>query len=80
MTLVITPTISLMQDQINELEKLGISAVYLGSAQTDPSAESKALGAESNASLVFVSPEWLFSEKGNYMKIQTLTSAKKIGL
>ena len=32
-TLVITPTISLMQDQTSELEKLGISAVYFGSAQ-----------------------------------------------
>ena len=35
-TLVITPTISLMQDQTNELQKLGIPATYLGSAQLDP--------------------------------------------
>ena len=80
LTLVITPTISLMQDQTNELEKLGISAVYLGSAQTDPSVESKALSAESNTSLVFVSPEWLFNDKGNYLKIQALTGTNKIGL
>ena len=69
-----------MQDQTSELEKLGISAVCLGSAQTDPNAESKALGLESNVSLVFVSPQWLFSDKGNYMKIQPLTGTKKVGL
>ena len=69
LTLVITPTISLMQDQTNEMEKLGISAIYLGSAQVDPSSESKALCAESNTSVVFVSPEWLYSDKNNYLKI-----------
>ena len=66
---VITPTISLMQDQTNELEKLGISAVYLGSAQINPSAESKALCAESDTLVVLVSPEWLFSDKNNYLKV-----------
>ena len=40
-----------------ELEKLGISAVYFGSAQIDLSSESKALCAESNTLVVFVSPE-----------------------
>ena len=59
-TLVITPTISLMQDQTNELEKRGIPATYLGSAQLDPNAESEALSADSNNLLLFVSPEWLF--------------------
>lgn len=44
------------QDQINELEKLGISAVYFGSAQINPSAESKALCAESDALVVLLSP------------------------
>jgi len=65
-------------DQTSELEKLGISAVYLGSAQTDPNAESKVLGPESNVSIVLVSPEWLFNGKSNYMKIQSLTGAKKL--
>ena len=56
-TLVIMPTISLMQDQIRELEKFGISVIYFGSAQMDPNSESKALCAESNTLVVFVSPE-----------------------
>ena len=80
LTLVITPTISLMQDQTNELEKLGISAVYLGSAQIDPNAESKALCAESNVLVVFVSPEWLFSDKNNHIKIQALSDSNRLGL
>ena len=46
-----------MQDQTSELEKLGISAVYFGSAQIDPNSESKALCAESNTLVIFVSPE-----------------------
>lgn len=35
----ITPTISLMQDQTHELHKVGIKATYLGSAQFAPNAE-----------------------------------------
>ena len=80
LTLVITPTISLMQDQTNELEKLGISAMYFGSAQMDPSAESKALCTGSTTLVVFVSPEWLFSDKNNYVKIQELNSSNRLGL
>ena len=38
-TLVITPTISLMHDQTRELQSKGIDAVFLGSAQTDPDAD-----------------------------------------
>ena len=80
LTLVITPTISLMQDQTNELEKLGILSVYLGSAQIDPTSESKAFCAESNTSVVFVSPEWLFSDKLNYVKVKALNGSSRLGL
>ena len=41
-TLVITPTISLMHDQTRELQTKGIDAVFLGSAQTDPDADTRA--------------------------------------
>ena len=74
-TLVITPTISLMQDQTSELEKLGISAAYFGSPQIDPNSESKALCAESNTLVIFFSLEWLFSDKHNYLKIQALNDS-----
>ena len=56
-TLVITPTISLMQDQTHELTAKGINAVFLGSAQTDPLAEIKAFNSDTPASVIYVSPE-----------------------
>ena len=56
-TAVITPTISLMQDQTYELTQKGISAVYLGSAQVDPHAEDKVFQENSAVSVFFVSLE-----------------------
>ena len=54
-TLVITPTISLMQDQSIHLQEQGIDAVYLGSAQTDPLAEQRAFSDDCrNGRLIFV--------------------------
>ena len=52
MALVITQTISLLQDQTHELENLSISAIYLGSAQTDPNAEKKVFNAGSTVAVV----------------------------
>lgn len=70
-SLVITPTISLMQDQTYELQKNNISAMYLGSAQIDPCAESKVFSPDSNVLLLFVSPEWLFgNDDKNLLKVQ----------
>ena len=59
---------------------MGISAVYFGSAQIDPNSESKALCAELNTLVIFVSPEWLFSDKHNYLKIQALNDNNQLGL
>ena len=59
-TLVITPTISLMQDQTLELNSKGIKATFLGSAQSDPLAETKAFDFANPAPIIYVSPEWLF--------------------
>ena len=42
-TIIVTPTISLMQDQVFELQGKGIPAVYLGSAQLCKHAEEKAM-------------------------------------
>ena len=39
--IVVTPTISLMQDQVRNLEQKGIKAIYLGSAQLDKTAEDR---------------------------------------
>lgn len=57
--LVITPTISLMQDHVNNCEKHGIKAVFLGSAQLDHHTESEVVSGESDAKVVLVTPEWI---------------------
>lgn len=54
---VVSPLISLMRDQCAALEQMGVRATLLGSAQTDPQAERRALAGE--ASLIFVCPESL---------------------
>lgn len=75
LTLVITPTISLMQDQTHELSKKGISAIYLGSAQFDVHAEEMVFSPNSDVSVLFVSPEWLFGgNDGNLKKVQKVCS------
>ena len=60
LTLVITPTVSLMQNQTHELSKLGVNATYLGSSQFDPHAESKVFSQSSDVSVLCAGPEWLF--------------------
>ena len=57
--IVVTPMISLMQDQVANLEEKGIKAVYLGSAQLDVSVEDHALSPGSDVNLIFVTPEWI---------------------
>lgn len=81
LTLVITPTVSLMQDQTHELGKLGINAEYLGSSQFDPHAESKVFAENSDVSIVFVSPEWLFGRGNkNLDKVQSIRRKGQLGL
>ena len=41
--MIVTPTISLMQDQDHDLHSKGISSVYPGSAQLDKQVEESAL-------------------------------------
>ena len=79
-TLVITPTISLMHDQTRELKGKGIDAVFLGSAQTDPDADKRAFDGNNSASVIFVSPEWLFSKSENMDKVRSVHEQKKLGL
>lgn len=55
--LVVTPTISLMTDQVAKLESKGISATFLGTAQVDKSIMPKV--AEGIFSVVFTTPETL---------------------
>jgi len=43
MSIIITPTISLMQDQVTNALSQGINAAYLGSAQIDKIVEHQSL-------------------------------------
>ena len=79
-TLVVTPTISLMHDQTLELSKQGIDAVFLGSAQIDPNADTKAFDEHDPASIIFVSPEWLFGNEGNMERVKSLHHKGRLGL
>ena len=60
MSLVIIPTISLMRDQTNQLNKKGIAAAFLGSAQPDTSLEGTVFFGNTDIKVLFVTPEWLF--------------------
>ena len=76
---VITPTISLMQDQVEKLNGIGINAVFLGSAQLDKHAETRALELGGRTSVVFVTPEWM-AKPANQAKLQTLVRANQLSL
>ena len=58
-SVVITPTISLMQDDVKNCETYGIKAAYLGSAQLDLQLEEHVLSGDSDVSIVLVTPEWI---------------------
>ena len=69
--IVVTPTISLMQDQVQKLMTMGIYATYLGSAQFDKQVESVSL------ELIFVTPEWIASAT-NVSKLRALVQANQL--
>ena len=70
-----------MQDQTHELSLKGISAVYLGSAQFDIHAEDRVFAPESDVSVLFVSPEWLFGGNDkNLTKVQKLCADGRLCL
>ena len=77
--IIVTPTISLMQDQVQKLNSLGIQSAYLGSAQFDKQAESRALDPTSEETLIFVTPEWI-TKSCNQQKVQELNRNKKLAL
>jgi ATP-dependent DNA helicase RecQ/Werner syndrome ATP-dependent helicase len=68
---VVTPLISLMQDQVNKINATAgrgerVLAAFLGSAQRDPAVELKAL--RGDYPLVYVSPEKLFTADGHVLR------------
>lgn len=64
-TLVVSPLISLMQDQVNAMSVANIPACFLGSAQTDKSITGQVLTGDFR--LVYASPEYLNGEAGQWL-------------
>ena len=77
--IIVTPTISLMQDQVHKLNGLGIPSEFLGSAQLDKQAEIRVLQPNSKELLIFVTPEWI-TKPINQVKIHSLVRADKLSL
>lgn len=61
-TLVVSPLISLMQDQVGALSVANISACFLGSAQTDRNIESQVTAGDFR--IVYASPEYINGDRG----------------
>lgn len=60
--MVVSPLISLMQDQVRSLTAANIPACFLGSAQTDETTEHRIR--QNEFRLVYVSPEYIGGECG----------------
>ncbi len=79
MTVVISPTISLMMDQVENLRSKGLRATFLGSAQRDSSTESNII--DGCFDLVYCTPETFLSASGTLKPLfRSLLVRKKVGL
>ncbi len=79
LSLVITPTVSLMKDQTDQLNRAGIPAAFVGSCQPDHSVEGKVFSPDSNIKILFVTPEWLFSSN-KLSRVKELAEHGRLGL
>ena len=79
MSLVITPTISLMRDETNQLNQKGIAATFLGSAQPDKSLEGTVFFGNADIKVLFVTPEWLFPTN-KLALVKDMSESGKLGL
>ena len=79
--IVIMPTISLMRDQTIQVNEHGIKVAYMGSAAKYQQMTALALDPNSDVNLIFVTPEWLFTERlGNKAKVHDLDRANNLAL
>ena len=79
MSIVISPMISLMVDQVAKLKRQGVSSTYLGSAHHDKTLEHNILHGNTDITVLFVTPEWLFSSNRIEL-VRQLVQEKKIAL
>jgi superfamily II DNA helicase RecQ len=75
--IIVTPTISLMQDQVHKFNSIGISSVLFGSAQLDKQVEVHALKPENKECLIFVIPEWV-AKPANQLGLHSLIQASEL--
>ena len=76
---IITLTISLMQDQVQKLNKMGIPATFVGSAQLDKRIENGAFAPDSKEALILVTPEWV-AKCTNRARLHSLVQVGKLSL
>lgn len=77
--IVISPTISLMYDQVTNLLDKKIKSTFLGFAQLDKTVEDRALSADGEDSIIFVTPEWI-SKPEKRVKLKSLCDRGKLSL
>ena len=77
--LVITPTISLMRDQTEQLNAYGLKVVYLGASKRYTQPSQNAVSPSSDINLIFATPEWLFNPC-NLEMIKKLYNLQKLSL
>ena len=78
-TIVITPTISLMIDQVENLQLKGLRATYLVSAQRDTSMETKVL--ERRFDIIYCTPESFVNATGSLKPpFRSLLAQRMMGL
>ena len=70
MTVVLTPTISLMKDQCCKLGERGIPATHTGSSQNDVFIDDKIRNKDFK--LIFGTPENFFTREGNPSKVSKI--------
>ena len=75
------PTISLMRDQTIQVNEHGIKVAYMGSAAKYQPATTEPLKSTSDVKIIFVTPEWLFTEQiDNISKLKMLEEANQLSL
>lgn len=77
--IVVCPTISLMNDQVNNLSQKNIKATFLGSAQLDKAAEDRVFMRDSEEALIFVTPEWI-AKQDKRQKVKELADNNMLSL
>lgn len=79
MTVVLTPTISLMKDQCCKLEEMGVPATFTGSSQTDVRINERIKNKDFK--IIYSTPENFFNQGGKPSKVfEDLIDQGQIGL